>query len=75
MKIEIESTDTLTTYNGGKVREWNGTTERGIPCTVYVAGVRVHREQDCSQFEQELKEAKPPLEAVAQAAYDLRQIL
>lgn len=36
MKLTIEATDVLTEMDGVPVRVWNGTTENGTPCEVYV---------------------------------------
>lgn len=62
MKIMIESTPTITEYNGARVRMWKGTTERGVECTLYIAGVQVNRADDTEQFEQELQETSGPPE-------------
>ena len=60
MKITIESTDILAEYNGRECRVWRGITESGIPCDVLVPCLRVRSDQQCSQFEAELKELPEP---------------
>jgi hypothetical protein len=62
MKIAIEATGTLTELDGQRVRLWEGVTERGVRCKVFVARVMVHPDADPSQFEEELKETGEPLE-------------
>jgi hypothetical protein len=60
MRIMIESTDALTTIDGVPVRLWEGTTEDGIPCKVFVHRIAVHNEQDASTFDVRLQEQLPP---------------
>jgi hypothetical protein len=60
MKISIESTDQITEIKGVPVRHWLGTTERGIPVHVFVHLIAVHKDEDCSQFDAELREVDPP---------------
>lgn len=36
MKITIESTEKVTSFHGVPVRLWDGVTENGIPCKVFV---------------------------------------
>lgn len=62
MKITIESTDMLTEIDGVPVRYWQGTTEAGIPCKVFVHRIAVHNRIDASEFARELKERMPPKE-------------
>lgn len=59
MKIQIEATDQLTTLDGVSVRVWNGVTEDGIPCTLFVHRIAVRDDADCSRFERELIEKLP----------------
>ncbi len=70
MKILIESTDQLTRVNGVPVRVWEGTTEAGTPCVVFVHLLSARSDRDCSEFERELKEQLLPAELV-----DLRRVL
>jgi hypothetical protein len=70
MKIEIVATPHVTKIGGVPVRLWEGTTESGIPCKVFVHRVAVHRDQDSAQFDAELAEQLP-----VGVQIDLRQIL
>ena len=70
MKITIEATDQLTTVRGVQVRLWEGVTERGIKCKVFVPLIAVHKDEDSAQFDAELEEQLPPGRVV-----DLRQII
>lgn len=70
MKVQMEATDKITTLDGVPVRLWEGTTEQGTKCKVFVHRIAVHKDVDCSQFEAELDERMPPGRLV-----DLRQIL
>jgi len=60
VKISIEVTDKLTMIAGVPVRLWEGITENGVKCKVFVHRIAVHKTEDCSQFEQELAELLPP---------------
>jgi hypothetical protein len=71
MKIAIEATDKLTMFDGVPVRMWEGVTERGTRCKVFVHRIAVHNDEDSSQFEAELAEQLPP----APQPINLRQIL
>lgn len=77
MKITIESTTKiveLQTPTGiVPARIWEGTTESGIPVHCYVARIAVQKDQDCTQFERELQEHKPPTPAIQ--AISLRMII
>jgi hypothetical protein len=54
MRLMIEATPTVTTIDGVPVRLWEGTTEDGIPCRVFVHRIAVANGQDQSAFEQVL---------------------
>ena len=62
MKLQIESTDMTTHINGVHVRLWKGTTEKGVPCNVFVYRIAVAEDYDVSQFDAEFKEEMPPTE-------------
>jgi hypothetical protein len=62
MEMTIESTDLVTTVDGGPVRLWRGTTAQGVACLVYVARLAVHEAADASQFEAELLSMPIPRE-------------
>lgn len=79
MKITIESTDKiveLTQPSGSgtvMARIWEGHTESGIQVHCYITRVAVHKDDDTSQFERELKEHRAPSAEVE--AIPLRLIL
>ena len=60
MRITIESTEKLTDYDGVQVRVWEGVTEGGAKCFVFVRALAVHQSQDAAEFERELKRDLPP---------------
>jgi hypothetical protein len=70
MKITIESTEMVTELDGVQVRLWEGTTEAGTPCKVFVHRVAVHKSQDSAEFDRELNETlQPPVKV------DFRKII
>jgi len=73
MKLRIESTTKIVDLNGIPARVWEGTTESGIPVHRFITRVAVHRSEDCSEFERELKEQRTPSPDVA--AIPMRLIL
>jgi hypothetical protein len=60
MNIKITATEKLTSIEGVPVRLWNGVTESGVDCLVFVHRIAVDKNVDGSQFEKELKEQVPP---------------
>jgi hypothetical protein len=60
MKITITSTELMTHMDGVPVRLWEGTTEDGAPCKVFVHRIAVGDEHDSSRFDRELSERFPP---------------
>jgi hypothetical protein len=60
MTITISSTERITCIDGVPVRLWEGVTDRGVACKVFVHRVAVHGEEDASQFEAELEETLQP---------------
>lgn len=60
MKMTITSTDKCTEIDGVPVRLWEGVTEAGVPCLVFVHRLAVKKTEDSAQFEAELKEQCPP---------------
>jgi hypothetical protein len=56
----ISSTEVLTTMDGVPVRVWEGVTEKGVKCHVFVHRLAVHKDEDASQFEAELAEQLAP---------------
>jgi len=70
MKITIEATEKITHLEGVRVRLWEGQTESGVKCKVFVHQIAVHNEEDPAEFERELKEQMPPGQV-----FSLRDIL
>jgi len=70
MKITIESTETLTQIEGVPVRLWEGVTEGGVRCKVFIHRLAVHNDDNATQFDAELKEQLQPGVPI-----DLRHIL
>jgi hypothetical protein len=70
MKLTIESTPHTTAIDGVPVRVWNGTSEFGVPCKVFVHRIAVALEEDQAQFDLELLSKLEPGRFI-----DLRQIL
>ena len=62
MKLQIESTDMTTHINGVYVRLWKGTTEKGVPCKVFVYRIAADEDDDVSEFVAEWKIEMPPTE-------------
>ena len=65
MKVMLESTTKIITIrdqdgNEMLARIWEGTTESGIQVHAYVTRIAVHKDEDCRQFEAELKECRAP---------------
>lgn len=75
MRITIESTNTLTEIEGVQVRVWHGTTERGVPCIVFIHRLAVDKAEDAGQFEAELREMPPPRILPLSDVFSLRQVL
>ena len=73
MKITIENTDKFVELNGVPARIWEGHTESGIPVHCFVTRIGVHKDEDCTQFEQELQECRQASPEVR--AYDPRLVL
>lgn len=62
MKLTIEATDQLVELDGVLVRLWEGTTESGLPCLVYVYRIAVPIEVDQAEFLASLgEEVDPPV--------------
>ena len=70
MKLQITATEKITEIEGVPVRVWNGVTESGVPCIVFVHRIAVHEDHEASQFEAELLRKLPP-----GVKFDLRHIL
>lgn len=74
MKLTIESTEAVVTVNGVPARIWEGTSESGVRVFCLVTRVAVQRDQDCTQFERELQECRPPTPE-ALVLFPLRMLL
>lgn len=73
MKIQMHSTTKIVHLNGVPARIWEGVTEGGVECHVYVTRVAVAKESDTSEFEKELQEHSAPSAEIE--AIPLRLIL
>lgn len=73
MKITIEPTLKIVELNGVPARVWEGVTERGVPCHLFVTRIGVAKDQNAEEFERELEEQRPP--SVEIQAIPLRMIL
>ena len=73
MKIQMHSTTKIVHLNGVPARIWEGVTEGGVECHVYVTRVAVTKESDTSEFEKELQEHSAPSAEIE--AVPLRLIL
>lgn len=60
MKITIEATETLTEIDGVPVRLWQGVTDSGIFCKVFVHRIAVHKDANTAELDAELKSVDAP---------------
>jgi hypothetical protein len=60
MKLTLEPTSKMTKVNGVPVRIWEGVSESGIPCFALIAIVGVDKDENSAEFDEALKEHKPP---------------
>jgi hypothetical protein len=60
MKVLLESTSKIVHLNGVPARVWEGATESGIKVNAFITRIAVHKDEDSSEFEVELKEQKTP---------------
>jgi hypothetical protein len=74
MNIQIHSTTKVVEFNGVPARVWEGITKSGIEVHCFITRIAVNKNEDCTQFEKELQEHKPPVNADIQS-YPLRMIL
>lgn len=72
MKITITSRPELTTVDGVQCRAWDGITDQGVPCVVFVQRVVVPSTADQAAFLRELTETEEPAEV---RQLPLRQVL
>jgi hypothetical protein len=73
MKIQLESTDTITRLDGIECRVWEGTTAGGVKIVAFIPRIACHRESDNSELERELIEHPAPRAAVE--SWPLRMVL
>lgn len=59
MKINIEATQEVTTLGGFPCRVWNGVTEDGVACTLFIHRIAVNTGADRGRFEDELQACGP----------------
>lgn len=67
MKITMSPTALLTRLNGQQVRLWDGITDQGHPCKVYVAAIAATEDIDLSAACPMLGEIPTPDEALVPA--------
>lgn len=72
MKITIEPTDKIVEVHPpgqGTVnaRVWEGTTEKGVKCSLLIVRVAADEKEDLSEFEKDLQEKKRPTVPETQA--------
>jgi hypothetical protein len=70
LAIRIQPTDQLTGIEGVLCRVWQGMTDEGVPCVVFVRRVAVAEGEDSAAFEAALQAQLPPGRVV-----DLRTVL
>jgi hypothetical protein len=56
----MEPTDRIAIVDGVKCRFWEGVTESGTRCVVFVHRIAVHCDDDLSEFDRELVEGPAP---------------
>lgn len=78
MKLTLENTDQIVHIDNGHglvpARVWTGATENGVKVQCLIVRVAVHKDDDNSAFERELKE-HPPKPMEGPRAFDMRLIL
>ena len=75
MKITMTATPIMTEVDDVPVRVWEGVTEGGARCQVYVCRIALPPGQDAAEFETELRETLPPGEYVSAVELMRRQLL
>jgi|SRR5262245_161137 len=60
MRIEMEATERLMELEGVPVRLWEGRTDRGVRCLVFVHRLAVPPGEDSTEFDRELCAQLPP---------------
>jgi hypothetical protein len=75
VKIQITSTNKYAELDGVLVRLWEGITEGGARCLVYVHRIAVAEGQDQEEFDRELEEKLAPHQTTHAAVISLKQII
>lgn len=60
MKLEIEPTSVLIKVDGVVCRLWQGRTPKGVPVQAYISRIGVGIDDDSSELDAALNEAKEP---------------
>jgi len=78
MRVILESTDKIvelqTSTGIVPARLWEGVTDSGIQCHAFITRIAVHKDDDATQFERELKKQRAPSAALPKV-YDTRLVL
>jgi hypothetical protein len=69
MKVTLESTSAIVSYQGQPCRIWQGKTEKGVECFAIVALIAHHKDGDAAEFEADLQEVITPSEAAMECFY------
>jgi hypothetical protein len=64
LKITIEATAHITSIDGVPVRLWEGVTENGTPCKVFIHRIAAREADDGADLARELRECLPPGHAI-----------
>lgn len=64
VKIRILSTDEITELDGVPVRVWQGVTEQGARCFVFVHRIAVCTDEDATEFDRQLSQTLRPGQTV-----------
>lgn len=60
MEITLTQTSLIVDVNGVPARIWEGRTASGIAVHAYITRIAVLKEDDNTQFKEELQECQPP---------------
>jgi hypothetical protein len=73
MQITIQPTKDVTVIDGVRVRAWEGLTDKGILCVVYVRAISVSGDKPSDDFERELLRIPNPQEEIVSLDEVLRR--
>lgn len=59
MVMQLKATDVITKCDGVPCRVWEGVTEGGVHCNVFVHHLSASNRQDTNYLEEELQDALP----------------